>query len=497
MEDKEYTIDLVDMAKLLIENRKPIIKITGIFAAIVSVFLVVAAVFFPKYQSETLLRIKQERGSNSLAAAMAGFTGGFLSTDSLQMESYIAILKSRSVVIPVIEATENAKSDGKFPRYEDYVKDNIKVEALELTDILHITVQGESEEKAQKVNQLLLQGFLKRIADLNSAEKASLKAFLEDRLKASREELDKAEAALDKFKVEHRIISADKNAEVFAERIAEAEKQRAANQIELEVAEARAAAINSQLYGSGASSADNVVLQQYNKQLAELETARIAYKEKYTEKHPKMVDLEERIGQLKNKIQEEQAKIAALQAPSDNAVHQGLVAKKYSSEGALSVLRQKAESLQRAVDQNNAELEKLPETQREFVKLARDVQVANEIYMMLTRKLEETKITELQTPNNVQVVDEPTLPDKRSFPKLKLFLAVAILLGLLLSCGYIIVKELLNKTIRNVADVKQFLEIPVLGMIPDDIALANAMAATEETKEPDWKVKLKEFIWKN
>lgn len=497
MDEKEYTIDLADMGKLLYENRKPIAKMTGIFVGIVSICLLIAAIFFPKYQSEAMLRVKQERGGSSLMAAMAGFTGGFLSMDSLQVESYLEILKSRSVVIPVIEATEEADSDGKFPRYEEYVKKNIDVEAVKLTDIVKIKTVGETEEKAQKVNQLLIQGFLKRIAELNTSEKASLRTFLEDRLKTTREELNKAETAFDKYKVEHRIISADKNADVFAERIAEAEKQRIANQIELEAAEARAAAINSQLYGSGASSADNVVLQQYNKQLAELETARIAYKEKYTAKHPKMVDLEDRINQLKGKIQEEQAKIAALQAPSDNAVHQELVAKKYSSEGALTVLRQKAESLQRAVDQNNAELEKLPELQREYVKLARDVGVANEIFMMLTKKLEETKLTEHQSPNNVQVIDEPTLPDRRSSPRLKMGLAVAILLGLLFSCGYIVFKELLHKTIRSATDVKQFLELPVLGAIPDEVALANEMASEEELKEPNWMDKLKEFIWKD
>ena len=73
-------------------------------------------------------------------------------------------------------------------------------------------------------------------------------------------------------------------------------------------------------------------------------------------------------------------------------------------------------------------------------------------------------------------------------------LAIAILLGLLLSCGYVVLKELLHKTIRSVADVKQFLELPVLGMIPDEEALDNTMATVEE---PNWKDKLKEFIWKD
>ena len=496
MEDKEYTINMLDMAKLLIENRKPICRITGCFVALACVFLLIALLFFPKYDSEALLQIRQENKSGGLAAALAGFGGSFLSQDSLQMESYVQIFRSRSVVVPIIEATEEPNSEGKYPRYEDYVKKNVIINPLQMTDILKVIVRGESPEKAQKVNQLLIQNFLKRITDLNTSEKSALKNFLESRVKNAREELVKTETLLQQFKVDNRIISPSTTADIFAERISEAEKQLAANRIELEVAEARVAAINSQLQGSGAASADNQILQQYKKELAELESTRIALNEKYTDKHPRMVELEDRIAQLKAKIQEEQAQIAALKAPSDNAVHQGLVAKKYSSEGALTVLRQKAEALQREVNQNNAELAKLPEIERGYIRLSRDYKVANEIYAMLTKKLEETRVTEFQEPNNVRIIDEPTIPDSRTFPQLKLSLALAIILGLVLSSGYVLFKELTNKTIRGVDDVKQFLALPVLGTLPDETVLAVKTAVIPETKEPTWRDKLKEFIWK-
>ncbi len=118
-------------------------------------------------------------------------------------------------------------------------------------------------------------------------------------------------------------------------------------------------------------------------------------------------------------------------------------------------MRQKAEALQKAIDQNNAELEKLPEIERGYVKLARDYKVASEIYMMLTKKLEETKVTEFQSPNNVQVIDASTLPDEHVSPKIKLTMAFSMLLGLLCSCGYILLKELMHKTIRSEDDIKR------------------------------------------
>lgn len=76
-------------------------------------------------------------------------------------------------------------------------------------------------------------------------------------------------------------------------------------------------------------------------------------------------------------------------------------------------------------------------------------------------------------------------------------MVIAILFGLLLSCGYVVVKELLHKTIRSVADVKQFLELPVLGTLPDEATLANVMATVEDPKDSNWMDRLKEFIWKD
>ena len=497
MKYKEYDIDLVDMANLLKENRKPIFRITSCFVAVAILYCILAFFFFPKYESEAVVRVKQERGTNSLAAAFAGYTGGFLSMDSVQMDSYVAIAKSRSVIIPVIEATSEKNFFGKYPKYENFLEKNIKIDSVPLTDILIIKSVAKTKEKAQEINRLVLNGFLNKIAELNSTEKTALKNFLVERLKSAKEELDKTETALKEYKIQHHIISPEANAEMFAGRIAEIEKQAEANKIEMEAAQAQANAINSQLQGSGSANADNQVLQQYNKQLAEMETTRIAYKEKYTDKHPKLIDLEDRIAQLKAKIAEEQAKIVSLQSPSDNAVHQGLIAGKYSSESKLAVLRQKAEALQKAVDNNNAELEKLPEIERGYVKLGRDYKVASEIYMVLTKKVEETKVTEFQSPNNVQIVDASTLPDEHVSPKIKLTIAFSILLGLLLSSSYILLKELMHKTIRSKDDIKQYLEIPVLGMLPDEDSLTHAMQMLQKTKEIKWYDKLKEFIWKD
>ena len=227
--------------------------------------------------------------------------------------------------------------------------------------------------------------------------------------------------------------------------------------------------------GEGRNIADNRVVQAYNAQLAKLEAERISYLDKYTEKHPRMIELNDQIAELKAKIQEEVRKVAALQAPSDNAVHQRLVMGKFQSEGELIAAQQKDALLKEIIEQNNRDLELLPAVEKGYVKVARDAQVASELYVMLAKRLEESKVAEVMVPNNVQIVDEPTFPERPVAPRKGRTLLLAALLGLLAGCGYVIAKELMNRTIKTEDDVKNYLDLPVLGAIPDEDSMARIM----------------------
>ena len=492
MEDQEYTIDLMEVAEIISENRKPIAKITGVFIALSILYLLIAS---PVYESEALLRIKQQQGLGS--SLLDAATGGNVQMSQQQMSTYAEILKSRGVVVPVIEATEEEK-DGKYPDYERYVASNITTSPFKNTEILQLKVKGKSPGQAQKANQLLVETFLLRMNELSRVEQTATKNFLQNRTDAAKQDLDKAETALQDYKIANKILTPSDSSKLFLDRIALAEKEAAVNRIEMGTAQAKLNAANSILGGEGRNIADNRTVQAYNAQLAKLESERISYLDKYTEKHPRMIELNDQIAELKAKIAEETRKVAALQAPSDNAVHQRLVAEKFQSEGELIVARQKAAILEEVIGQNNRDLEQLPAVEKGYIKVARDAQVANELYVMLAKRLEESKVAEVMQPNNVQVVDEPTLPERPISPRKGRTLVLAALLGLLLSSGYIVAMELMNRTIRTEDDVKNYLALPVMGAIPDEESMNLAMTKQKEmeNKKPGLLSKLQNYILK-
>ena len=278
-------------------------------------------------------------------------------------------------------------------------------------------------------------------------------------------------------------------------RIKNRENELVSNQVALETAQAKLAAVDAQLANAGAASADNETVKQYNEQLAKLEQTRIAYLEKYTEKHPKMIDLNAQIAGLKQKVAEETARVANLQAPSDNKVHQELVARKFASETEVSVAHQKAESLRNALAKDNEDLNKYTALQKEYDRLSREVSVAKDIHAMLAKRLEEAKIAEVMQQNNVQVVNEPSLPKNPAKPKKLQVLALAALLGLLLSSGYYVLKGLMHPVIRCEQDVENHLGLAVLGCIPDAAALAK-QADLQAEAEAGFLGKVKGFLWK-
>lgn len=357
MEEQEITIDLLEVLNTVKRHSRQIIKATVGCLVLACLYLWVAK---PVYESEALLRISLPKGIGS--SPLNGIEGGNVQLIQQQMSTLAEVLVSQDVVKPIMEK-EARENEGVKLEYESYVK-RITTTPVKNTEILKIGVAGKTPEDARKTNQRLLESFMQKITVVGNTAQAKNRKFLEQRTVSAKENLEKAEMELEKFKTEHKLTSPSDSANTSMGRIKSRENELVSNQVALETAQAKLAAVDAQLANAGAASADNQTVKQYNEQLAKLEQTRIAYLEKYTEKHPRMVDLNAQISSLKQKVAEETARVANLQAPSDNKVHQELVAKKFASETEVTVAQQKAESLRKALAKDNEDFDKYTALQK-------------------------------------------------------------------------------------------------------------------------------------
>lgn len=77
--------------------------------------------------------------------------------------------------------------------------------------------------------------------------------------------------------------------------------------------------------------------------------------------------------------------------------------------------------------------------------------------------------TELIPNGNVKVVEQVKLPEGPVSPNKKLNIAIAFLLGLMVSIGLAFLLEFMDNTFKTKEQLEQILEVPVIGAIPDEL----------------------------
>lgn len=74
---------------------------------------------------------------------------------------------------------------------------------------------------------------------------------------------------------------------------------------------------------------------------------------------------------------------------------------------------------------------------------------------------------ELVPNGNIRIIETVELPEKPVSPNKKMNIAIAFLLGLMVSVGLVFLLEFLDNTFKSKDELERELEIPVLGVIPN------------------------------
>lgn len=116
----------------------------------------------------------------------------------------------------------------------------------------------------------------------------------------------------------------------------------------------------------------------------------------------------------------------------------------------------------------NKQVQKLPKTQREILRMTRDVQVNQQIYIQLLNKVQELNIIKAGTVGNVRILDGAATYAQTVKPKKSLIVVLATLLGGMLSVGGVLVKAALHRGVENQDDIEQ-LGLSVYASVPKSI----------------------------
>ncbi|MFP9227669.1 tyrosine-protein kinase Wzc [Pectobacterium cacticida] len=142
------------------------------------------------------------------------------------------------------------------------------------------------------------------------------------------------------------------------------------------------------------------------------------------------------------------------------------ISKLYTPEHpAYRALLEKRKTLEQERAKLNKRIGAMPKTQQEILRLTRDVQAGQEVYMQLLNKQQELSINKASTVGNVRIVDNAVIQPNPVKPKKPLIVLLAMILGGMVSTAFVVLKTLLHKGIESPEQLEE-LGINVYASIP-------------------------------
>ncbi|MGK0299033.1 MAG: succinoglycan biosynthesis transport protein ExoP [Gammaproteobacteria bacterium] len=137
-----------------------------------------------------------------------------------------------------------------------------------------------------------------------------------------------------------------------------------------------------------------------------------------------------------------------------------------SVENQYQLAIAKERELNRSLEQTKGTMSDLNRQENSLRALERDVQSNRQLYdMFLTRYKETNVVGDLQTAS-ARVVDKATLPTEPYKPKKSLILLISIFISMTAGIILAFLKESLDNTLSDTADMENRLHMPVLGILP-------------------------------
>lgn len=452
-------MDLREYWEIIVKKRVLIATVLFIVVLVVTVYSLLAT---PIYEATSTIIVREQGASQML------FMDGFGDMSKNQAQNYIQIMKSRNILEQVHDRTGLD---------EDYsltaLAKKLNIQPIQGSDILAISIQSPDPEEAQLIVNSLADIFitwnrLYRQEDLRSARQ-----FIEEQLLKVEANLEISEENLRAFREEEKLLSPTEETIAGINQLAELEKLMAETDIAIKEAEERITQVRVQLPEqeetllSSTTISQNPFVGQYRSRLADLEISLSGARKKYTDLHPSVLSIQAEIEDIREKLADQVERVIGTETRTLNPIHRELYANLIELEVQINAYNARKIALQSIIEVNEDKLGLLPRKELELARLMRDAQVQEQLYLMLSTRVEEIRITEAMQTADVHVIDTALLPSDPVKPRIKLNIAISIVLGAFLGVGLAFLLEFMDNTVKTKEEAERLLGIPVLGQIPD------------------------------
>jgi len=488
----------IDDYLAILRRRLWIILIPAILAPVAA--YLISLTFANEYTSQTLVLVEQQKVPDSFVKPVV--------TEDLaeRLGTMQEQILSRTRLQPIIERFGLFKEQvGKVPM-EDLVerlRKSISITAIKsfaqnrTGDLpgFYIAFKASTPRLAQQVCEEITSMFIQENLKAREQRSQGTTEFLSNQLAEAKRKLDDQDARLAEFKRKYTgalpgneqanlgmLTGLSSQLEAATQALSRAQQDKA--YAESVLAQQVSAVETSQPTAGPQPDALQMQLMTLQNQLT-------AAQARYTEDHPDIIKLKSSIAEVKKQIEtankpqtENPASESGERRVRETPQIQQLKATIHSLEQSIQGKTRDQARLQQQIGVIQSRLSLSPAVEQEFKELTRDYTTALAFYNDLLAKESQsqmaTNLERRQQGEQFRVMDPPNLPESPSFPNRPMFAGAGLGLGLALGLGITLLIEMRDKSIRSENDIKFFLQVPTLAVIP-------VVAGGNGNKIPFWR----------
>lgn len=312
----------------------------------------------------------------------------------------------------------------------------------------------------QKKGEEILTAIINRYKASNLQEKNTMAdstyTFIKERLNVIASELGDVENEVEQFKRKNKLADMSEQGRLLVQTTGEYSAELAKAETQISVLTDLEAYLkdetkNKRVYPTALLPSDLVfsnLMNQYNSLLAERDRTLMSV----TEETPMVKNLNKQIDEMRK----------------------GILANIQSSKNTYLITRDK---LNKQLNEAQGEIRDVPQIEKNYLQLARNQQIKQELYIFLMQKAEETAISKASNITIAKVIAKPKAGLYPLSPNKKVAFGFAIFLGLLVPFAVITIRELLNTAVTTKEDITNATAVPVLGEISHNMSNDNLVVS--------------------
>ncbi len=140
---------------------------------------------------------------------------------------------------------------------------------------------------------------------------------------------------------------------------------------------------------------------------------------------------------------------------------------KYTNEHpVMQQMNAQLGALTKKITELNATLKKLPDLQRRYLQLYREVEVKQQLYTALLNSYQQLRIAKAGEIGNVRIVDTAVEPIEPIKPKKLIVLILSLFVGGFIGVLIALVRNMLRSGIKDSSEIENNLDLPVYATVP-------------------------------